>query len=176
MPKPRSGKVCEKVRKRWPLGSFPGTTFSTKIAQKLHKKSTKDQCLKSIEKWCQKVRKLTPKCIKNPWFLDVIRERPFCWKCVFPAGKQRFLRLRRIKQVAKTLENYVRNGCLRNVLKIDGFLTKTDLQNVPKTMPKLRFLGYNVAPDFWHVFEACFGSKMVPTWVQNGAQNDPRNR
>ena len=82
----------------------------------------------------------------------------------------------RNKKVVKTHGNYVRNGCLRNVLKIDGFLTKTDLQNVPKTMPKLRFLGNSIAPDFWHVFEACFGSKIVPTCVQNGAQNDPRNR
>ena len=90
--------------------------------------------------------------------------------------EKKFFRLWRIEKVAKTFENYVRNGCLRNVLKIDGFLTKTDLQNVPKTMPKLRFLGYNVAPDFWHVFDARFGSKMVPTWVQNGSQNGSQNR
>ena len=103
-------------------------------------------------------------------FFNVMCERLFLWKYVFSCRKTAVFRLWRIKKVAKTHENDVRNGCLRNVLKIDGFLTKTELQYVPKTMSKLRFVGYNVAPDFWHVLRHVLGRK----WCQHGPNLAPR--
>ena len=84
----------------------------------------------------------------------------------FPAGKQRFFRLRRIEQVAKTHENDVRNGCLRNVLKIDGILTKIELQNVAITTQKNNIFGMDFAWDFVVFFEHV----LVRKWSQNGCK------
>ena len=87
----------------------------------------------------------------------------------FPAGKQRFFRLWRIKKVA-THENDVRNGCLRNVLKIDGFLSKTEPQNVAKTTQKNSIFGMDFASEFDVFFEHVLGRK----WSQNGSKKSSK--
>ena len=92
----------------------------------------------------------------------------------FPAGKQRFFRLWRIKKVAKTHENYVRNGCLRNVLKIDGFLTKIELQNVAKTTQKNNIFGMDFAWEFDVFFEHVLGRKWSQNGSKKGSKFDPK--
>ena len=84
----------------------------------------------------------------------------------FPGGKQRFFKLRRSKKVAKTHGNYVRNGCLRNVLKIDGFLTKIELQNVANTTQKNNIFGMAFA---WE-FDVFFEHVLIRKWSQNGSK------
>ena len=93
-------------------------------------------------------------------------ERPFLWKYVFSCRRTEVFRLRRIEKVAKTHENDVRNGCLRNVLKIDGILTKIELQNVAKTTQKNNIFGMDFAWEFDEFFEHV----LVRKWSQNGSK------
>ena len=70
------------------------------------------------------------------------------------------------KKSQKTHENDVRNGCLRNVLKIDGILIKNELQNVAKTTQKTIFSGWILLENLM-----CFLSMF---WYGNGAKMAPK--
>ena len=83
--------------------------------------------------------------IKSVFFQCDVLKAVFMEIRVFLQENRGFLGCGVSKKVAKTHENDVRNGCLRNVLKIDGFLIKTELQNVAKTTQKNNIFGMDFA-------------------------------